>query len=263
MAIRVKKTNLSPIPEKQGLGKKARLFTSPKSLFQISWREDIVRGALSRDDKPLERRIPMSRMMTKENLVLGPELAGTLMSPEEFDSAEEWDENYCYELIHGVLVVAPPPAEAERDPNEQLGYLLRSYQELNPKGSALNKTLPEQYVRTLESRRRADRIISAGLEGLPNPKRDVPTIVVEFVSAGKRSRHRDYIEKRKEYMELGVLEYWVFDRFRRTMTVYRKRKNGAGKLVIGERDTYRTPLLPGFELPLARLLALADIWKRL
>jgi hypothetical protein len=28
--------------------------------------------------------------------------------------------------------------------------------------------------------------------------------------------------------------------------------------VITEQDTYTTPLLPGFELPLARLLAVAD-----
>ena len=50
-------------------------------------------------------------------LVLGPALAGTLMTPEEFDRAEEVDRSYTYELIHGVLVVAPPPLEEERGPN--------------------------------------------------------------------------------------------------------------------------------------------------
>jgi hypothetical protein len=30
--------------------------------------------------------------------------------------------------------------------------------------------------------------------------------------------------------------------------------------VVREKDVYRTPLLPGFELPLAQLLALADDW---
>ena len=32
--------------------------------------------------------------------------------------------------------------------------------------------------------------------------------------------------------------------------------------VIEANGTYRTELLPGFELSLARLLALSDVWKR-
>jgi hypothetical protein len=31
--------------------------------------------------------------------------------------------------------------------------------------------------------------------------------------------------------------------------------------VVTEHETYTTPLLPGFELPLARLFAAADDWK--
>ncbi|MBV8196014.1 MAG: hypothetical protein JOY80_10880, partial [Candidatus Dormibacteraeota bacterium] len=38
-------------------------------------------------------------------LVLGPGLAGTLMTPDEFHAANEVDEDFRYELIHGVLVV--------------------------------------------------------------------------------------------------------------------------------------------------------------
>ena len=49
-----------------------------------------------------------------------------LMTPEEFDAADDFDEHYAYELIHGVLIVSPPPGEAERDPNGELDFLLRS-----------------------------------------------------------------------------------------------------------------------------------------
>ena len=49
-------------------------------------------------------------------LILGLGLAGMLMTPEEFDAIDEADENYKYELIHGVLVVTPPPLEEERGP---------------------------------------------------------------------------------------------------------------------------------------------------
>ena len=44
------------------------------------------------------------------------------------------------------------------------------------------------------------------------------------------------------------------------MTVYRNRPEGAASLVVKEAETYQTDLLPGFVLPLARLLARADDW---
>jgi Uma2 family endonuclease len=193
--------------------------------------------------------------------MLEPGLAGTLMTPEEFDAAEVGDDLYNYELIHGVLVVSPPPLEAERDPNEELGYLLRLYREQHPQGVALDKTLPEQTVYTPANRRRADRLIWAGLGRVPKPRVDVPTIIAEFVSKERRDRQRDYVEKRREYMELGVAEYWIIDRFRRIMTVVVNSPAGPQDQIIGEREVYRTSFLPGFELPLARLFALADLWK--
>ena len=193
---------------------------------------------------------------------LGRHSNGMLMTPEEFDAATDFDELYSYELIHGVLIVSPPPGESERDPNDELGNLLRVYKSSHQAGSALDKTLPEQYVRLADSRRRADRVIWAGLGRVPNPQTDVPAIVVEFVSRRHRDRVRDYEEKRREYLAIGVLEYWVIDRFRRIMTVCRGRP-GPGEpaeQVIKENEVYRTPLLVGFELPLAQLLKVADDW---
>jgi len=192
---------------------------------------------------------------------LGPASAGVLMTPEEFDAVEEWDDTYRYELIHGVLVVSPLPLEQEADPNEVLGYLLRRYREDDPRGSALDKTLPERHVRTETSRRRADRVIWAGLGRRPDPKLDVPTIVAEFVSEGKRNYKRDYEEKRREYLEIGVIEYWVINRFQRTMSVFSNQPGVPPVRVVAATESYQTPLLPGFELPLARLLAAADEWE--
>jgi Uma2 family endonuclease len=92
-------------------------------------------------------------------LQLVPELAGIRLLPEEFDAAEACDELYTYELVHGVLVVAPPPNIGEREPNDQLGHLLRTYKEQHPQGAALDLTVPEHRVITPDSRRRADRVI--------------------------------------------------------------------------------------------------------
>lgn len=188
----------------------------------------------------------------------GLESAGIHLTPDEFDQAD-FEEGYRYELINGVLVVSPIPSESERDPNEELGHWLRLYHETHPKGSAMDKTLPEQTIRTYPNRRRADRAIWAGLGRRPR-RFETPTIVAEFISAGKRNRLRDYEEKRDEYMRAGVQEYWVIDRFRRIMTVFTLVDGQVQVRVIKERQKYTTPLLPGFELPLAKLLKLADDW---
>lgn len=201
----------------------------------------------------------MSIATITEPLVIGPEDNGLLMTPEEFDAITEYDENYRYELINGVLIVNAIPGPAERDPNEELGRLLRNYQDEHL--GVFDKTLSEEYIRVGNSRRRADRVIWAGLGRTPDPKVDVPTIAIEFVSRSRRDRRRDYEIKRDEYLAAGIREYWVFDRFERTLTVFRPDKKGYKQQVLRERDTYRTNLLPGFGLSLASLFDVADDWE--
>jgi Uma2 family endonuclease len=202
----------------------------------------------------------MSIYEPETRTIIGPELNGTLMTPEEFDSIppECWNEFYTYELIQGVLVVSPEPSAAERGPNEWLGHRLLTYKELHSQGSHLDWTVPEQSIPTGRNRRRADRMIWTGLGRMPNLQKDVPTIVVEFVSPGRRSRHRDYVTKRDEYTAVGIREYWIIDRFKRQMTVMLPSSTGIAEQVFGENDIYGTMLLPGFELPLGQLFALAD-----
>lgn len=107
---------------------------------------------------------------------------GMLMTPDEFDAVTDYDDRFVYELIHGVLIVSPAPGKSERDPNEELGFLLRTHQHNHPQGPILDKTLSEQYVALPHSRRRADRVIWVGLGRVPDPHSDVPAVVVEFVS---------------------------------------------------------------------------------
>ncbi|MCL4201584.1 MAG: Uma2 family endonuclease [Pirellulaceae bacterium] len=188
-------------------------------------------------------------------LLLGPGAAGMMLAPDEFDAAE-FEDGFRYERIHGVLVVSPAPLPQERDPNDELGHHLRSYRQNHPHGGSLDNTLPEHDIMVGDDRRRADRVIWAGLGRQPRVD-EMPTIVVEFVSVGKRSLTRDYEVKRREYLVIGVQEYWVFNRFNRTLTVFHA---SGKKVVLGENQTYSTPLLPGFELPLARLFELANRW---
>jgi Uma2 family endonuclease len=193
--------------------------------------------------------------------VLGLNWNGARMTPEEFDSVDEYDELYCYQLIRGVVSVEEYPDAPEADQNQELGYLLHLYRKGRAHAVSLDATLPRQYVRTATSRILVDRAIWAGLGRLPNPRRDGPSIVVDFVSASMRD-HRDYIEKRREYMEINIPEYWIIDRFQRTMTVVSYHPDGPGERTVHENEIYTTPLLPGFKLPLARLLAVADEWSQ-
>jgi len=196
--------------------------------------------------------------LERDVLQLGPQSNGMSLSPWEFDAAD-FEPGWRYDLVNGVLIVNPPPALAERDPNEELGHRLRTYQDAHPQGDALDFTVSEQTVHIGPHRRRVDRAIWAGLGRLPYED-ETPTITVEFVSEGRRDRQRDYQIKRDEYRSAGVREYWIFDRFTRQLTVHRFARGKTTTKVLAENDTYRTPLLPGFELPLAALLALMDRW---
>jgi Uma2 family endonuclease len=202
----------------------------------------------------------MATAAATARLRLGARSAGILLTPEEFDAAL-FRRGPRYELINGVLVVSPSPMKQERDPNGYFGYLLRKYEEEHPEGHSLNLTLSEETIHSTPNRRRADRVIWAGLGRLPLED-DPPTIIVEFVSKGRAARERDHITKRVEYGMIGTREYVIVDRFQRTMTVVDYSQPDAAPRVLGEKDTYTTPLLPGFALPVARLFALADRWDK-
>ena len=191
-------------------------------------------------------------------MVLGLESAGILMTPAEFDAVTEYDENYQYELIRGVLVVSPIPLPQETGPNELLANYLFLYQTTHPQGAALRLTLPQYYVHVRQGRRIADRLIWTGEKEDVDPFRDRANIAVEFVSSGRRNRRRDYEEKRDEYEKAGLDEYWIIDRFERTLTVVQYRGKKPVVRTYRDHEKYESPLLSGFVVPLQKLLRAAD-----
>src|SRR5262245_34632432 len=114
----------------------------------------------------------------------GPSANGIQMTPREFDRAD-FERGWRYELVNGVLIVSPAPVLNERDPNDELGRILRNYQDFHPEGKALDLTVPEHDVETADNRRRADRAVWCGLGRRPR-KNETPTITVEFVSSARR-----------------------------------------------------------------------------
>lgn len=181
----------------------------------------------------------------------GPDSNGRMLTAEEFDAIENWTPGYQYELIHGVLIVNPPPDFAERGPNDELGYLIRHYRQSHPNGRCVDATAFEQTVRVGENRRRCDRAIWIGLGRLPDERVDVPRIVIEFPCRRMRDRQRDYVVKRRESAEAGIAEYWILDLRQRRFVVHRGLTES---LELGGGDIYESPWMPGFRLSIDALL---------
>ena len=169
------------------------------------------------------------------------------MTAREFDAVayEDCDPGFRYELLRGVLIVSPIPNSAHEAIIDEIGFAIKKYREGHPDGAACDGTLPGRYVATFTGRRIADRLIWCGLGRTVNEAEDPPTIAVEVVSEAARDRRRDHLEKRAEYRDAGVAEYWIVDRFARTITVIEA--SGAER-DLGESDPLTTPLLPGFSL---------------
>ena len=55
------------------------------------------------------------------------------------------------------------------------------------------------------------------------------------------------------YERSGVLEYWMFDPFRKGTDVWERSAGGIRSLSAAAGDILTTPLLPGLEIPLAEV----------
>jgi Uma2 family endonuclease len=85
--------------------------------------------------------------------------------------------------------------------------------------------------------------------------RGVPELVIEIGSPG--TRKRDETIKRRLYERAGVSEYWIVDPEIDAVRVYRREGDGFGRVVdffADAGDVLTTSLLPGLEIPLARVL---------
>jgi Uma2 family endonuclease len=84
--------------------------------------------------------------------------------------------------------------------------------------------------------------------------RGAPDLVIEIASPGARTR--DETIKRTLYERTGVLEYWIVDPEIDVVRIYRQAGERVARPVELSRDNgdvLTTPLLPGLELPLARI----------
>lgn len=141
-----------------------------------------------------------------------------IMTLEEYINYDDGTDTR-YELINGILV----DMGAESDLNVMIAgflvsvllkvlphYCIRRGTEVEVVGQAANTRYPDLMV-----------LSETGVAALAGQKRSLvwlsmpaPRLVVEVVSSGdtdKTSRDRDYVEKRQEYAQRGIAEYWIID----------------------------------------------------
>lgn len=157
-------------------------------------------------------------------MIIAPTIPMTL---EEYLSYDDGTDQR-YELIDGVLV----EMGAECKINVQIAnflfayflqlgiphYLLTSKTEIAVASHAAKTRYPDLMVMT--------EALEAAMDGAARaivlPEMPAPRLVVEVVSPGEPGEEnydRDYIEKRWEYAERGIPEYWIVDPTRETVWV--------------------------------------------
>lgn len=189
--------------------------------------------------------------MTRASTQIGPSDQGKRMTLLEFDHAEG-REGFNYELSRGVITVVDVPDRKHAfmvcEVREQFSAYRRAHPgriDLLAHGGECKILLAD-----LESERHPDLAV------YKSPPVDdenlwatwVPEIVVEVVSTS--SRQRDYVDKRQEYLDFGVREYWIIDEEKQQMLVLRRSGGRWIEKIVHAGETYRTRWLRGFEFVL-------------
>lgn len=186
---------------------------------------------------------------------IGPEHHGRKMSFEKFINAD-FQEGWLYELARGVIVVTDIPGINHGRIVQRLAQLFILYNHAHP--GIINYQASGSECRLRLPGMRCDRHPDQAVYLDPPPEGDppwtewVPHIVVEIVSKG--GVIRGYIEKKEEYLRIGVKEYWIIDPLKNQMTILNRAGDIWLEKVMTGRRVHRTELLPGLEVRAADLL---------
>jgi Uma2 family endonuclease len=95
-------------------------------------------------------------------------------------------------------------------------------------------------------------ILKDRMNVLTGPKLSgAPNIAMEVVSAG--SVETDYFRKRDLYRRTGVQQYWIIDRLRHTVEVWRFADGKATSESYENADVIQTPLVPSLSVHVSEL----------
>lgn len=181
---------------------------------------------------------------------LGPEDAGKLVTHEEFATLD-FVELFTYERVKGRLVVLPPAGPDHREVSRPFRRELGLYWGLHP--DIVHDVDVEGWVVTSPDDDRIPDICVYLVESSTDERvpQLIPDMIFEYVSGSRADQERDDIHKRAEYEEIGVREYIIVDRFKRTVLVLTLKDGQFTERLLSAADEYTSPLLPGMKVSLA------------
>ncbi len=166
------------------------------------------------------------------------------------------DDGKRHELIDGEHYVTPSPNLKHQAASGNLHLMIGVWLETHPLGrifyapfdvvfSTFDVVEPDLLY--MSHARAAEVLTAANVQGAPE-------IVIEIASKG--TRRRDETIKRRLYERSGVSEYWIVDPAIDVVRMYRREGDTFGRVCELSReagDVLTTRLLPGLEMPLARI----------
>jgi Uma2 family endonuclease len=177
-----------------------------------------------------------------------------IIMPKTLAQQQVTFEDFCFlvkegqkaDLIDGVIYMASPDNIQHYDINSWYHAILRAYLRSRKIEGCLfgyriafrlnEKNGPEPDVAYLLPEH-CDRIRKTYIDGPPDH-------AVEIVSPS--SVERDYEDKRNQYEQAGVAEYWIIDPLEERMTCYRLGKDSEYKDVRVREGKIHSHVIPGF-----------------
>ena len=169
------------------------------------------------------------------------------------------DDGKRHELIDGEHYVTPSPNLKHQRVSGNFHLLIAAWLDTHEAGQIFYAPFDVVFSRFdvvepdllyVSSARSTEVLTPANVQGAPD-------IVIEIGSPS--TRKRDETIKRRLYERSAVVEYWVVDPELNLVRVYRRDGERFARpieLSLEAGDLLTTPLLPGLEMPLARIFRL-------
>ncbi len=159
------------------------------------------------------------------------------------------DDGNCYELFEGEIFVSRAPSLSHQVVLDNLVTLFKNFLSTRDLGriwstpgvifDGLNAAMPDiafvasEHLAKIAS---ADKITGA------------PDLMIEILSEGAENVRRDRVVKRQVYGKFGVSEYWIVDRFERTIEIYQLQEEQLLLVAtLRGNDRVTSSALPGFD----------------
>ena len=129
------------------------------------------------------------------------------------------DDGNKYELVDGELFVTPAPSPAHESLASQLLAILVPYVSAQGIGRVFT---PRAVVRVDGSEVEPDIMVRPHTAAVPRTWQEAPTPLLVVEIASRTTFRRDREQKRAFYIRSGVGEYWIVDRWSRSIRVVRR-----------------------------------------